>query len=255
MAKDKLADKANTQVSLELSFEEDGATFDGMTSEDLALPFLRLLTNMSPQIGEVDGANPGMIFNTATEELFDGDEGVTVVPCAYVRQYIEWAPRGQGGGGPVNIFPATSDILSKTHKEPGDNKDYLENGNYVETTANHYVLVLNNGRVPEPALVSMKSTQLRKSRKWNSMMTSVKMKGKNGNVFTPPMYSQEYRLKTSSESNDKGKWHGWEISRIGKIDNAELYHSAKAFAQSINDGDVKVKHADDAAKENSYDIF
>ena len=76
MAKDKLADKANTQVSLELSFEEDGATFDGMTSEDLALPFLRLLTNMSPQIGEVDGANPGMIFNTATEELFDGDEGV-----------------------------------------------------------------------------------------------------------------------------------------------------------------------------------
>ena len=74
----------------------------------------------------------------------------------------------------MNIFPATSDILSKTHKEPGDNKDYLENGNYVETTANHYVLVLNNGRVPEPALVSMKSTQLRKSRKWNSMMTSVK---------------------------------------------------------------------------------
>jgi hypothetical protein len=100
-------------------------------------------------------------------------------------------------------LPATSDILSRTHREPGDNKDYLDNGNYIENTANHYVMVINDEGLPEAALIVMKSTQLKKSRKWNSMMMSTKMLGKNG-PYTPPMYSQVYRLTTQGESNDKG---------------------------------------------------
>jgi hypothetical protein len=173
--------------------------------------------------------------------LFDGKKGIAVVPCAYVRQYIEWTPRGQGSGAPVHIYPATSDILSQTHKEPGDNKDYLDNGNYIENTANYYVMVIGTSGFPEPALITMKSTQLKKSRKWNSMMQSVKMAGKNG-LFTPPMYSQMYKLSTVAESNDKGKWFGWEVERTGPVESADVYNAAKTFAQSVGAGDVKVKH-------------
>jgi hypothetical protein len=161
-----------------------------------------------------------------------------------VRQYIEWAPRGSGTGAPLHIYPATSDILSKTRREPGDNKDYLDNGNYIENTANHYVMVLDANNVPSPALITMKSTQLKKSRKWNSMMAAVKIPGKNG-LFTPPMYSQIYLLTTQGESNDKGKWFGWEIERIGSVEDAGVYMAAKQFAQSINAGEVKVKHEGD----------
>ena len=256
--KKKVAEKKeNAVVELTNTFEQDSTTFDGMTTEDMALPFLRLLTNMSPQIGEVQGAQPGMIFNTATNELFAGDEGVLVIPCQYVRQYIEWAPRGGGTGAPVNIYPATSDILSKTHKEPGDYKDYLENGNYIEATANHYVLIVSDDRTPEPALISMKSTQLKKSRKWNSMMVSVKMKGSGGKMFTPPMYSQIYRLTTTSESNDRGKWHGWDIVRVGAVESAAVYEAAKAFSASIKDGEVDVKHESDdkGADGETHDLF
>lgn len=212
-----------------------------MGQEDLALPFLKILTNMSPEIGELEGAAPGMLYNNVTGELFDGKKGVVVVPCAYVRQYIEWSPRGSGTGAPVTIHAATSDILSRTHKEQGDSKDYLSNGNYIDTTANHYVLVCDDAGGYTHALISMKSTQLKKSRKWNSMMMSVKLDGKNGK-FTPPMYSQQYRLTVTTESNDKGKWHGWEIERIGTIEDAGLYQAAKQFAESINAGDVKVKY-------------
>jgi hypothetical protein len=221
--------------------QDAGAGFDGMTQEDYALPFLRLLTNTSPEVGEIDGAMPGMIYNTVTGKIYDGKKGIQVIPCAYVRQYIEWAPRGQGTGAPIHIHPATSDVLSKTHKEPGDNKDYLDNGNYIENTANHYVMVLDEDGVPSPALISMKSTQLKKSRKWNSMMQSVKMQGKNG-LFTPPMYSQIYQLTTVAESNDKGKWYGWEVERFGPVEDAGMYQTCKAFAQSVSAGDVKVKH-------------
>jgi hypothetical protein len=102
-------------------------------------------------------------------------------------------------------------------------------------------MVLDMDEVASPALISMKSTQLKKSRKWNSMMQSVKMQGKNG-LFTPPMYSQVYMLTTVAESNDKGKWYGWEIERYGPVESPSLYQSCKAFAQSVSTGDVKVKH-------------
>ena len=242
-------------TALAMNFEQDASGFETMGQEDLALPFLRILTNMSPEIGEVEGASPGMIYNSVTGELYDGKKGVQVIPCAYVRQYIEWSPRGQGSGGPVTIYPATSDILSRTHREPGDNKDYLDNGNYIENSANHYVMILDQNGIPNPALIVMKSTQLKKSRKWNSMMMSVKLQGQSG-LFTPPMFSQIYRLTIMSESNDKGKWHGWEIERVGGVEDAGIYEMAKLFALSINAGDVKVKHQDEnASEEKSHSHF
>ena len=252
MAKTALAEKTQgTALAIATAFEEDASSsFAGMNQDDFALPFLRLLTNTSPEVGEIDGALPGMIYNSVTGQLYDGKKGIQVIPCAYVRQYIEWAPRGSGSGAPIHIYPSTSDILSRTHREPGDNKDYLDNGNYIENTANHYVMVVDENGVPSPALIVMKSTQLKKSRKWNSMMQSVKLQGKNG-LFTPPMYSQLYRLSTQAESNDKGKWFGWEVERIGTVEDEGVYQIAKAFAQSVTSGQVKTKHEGEGAESAS----
>jgi hypothetical protein len=253
MSKNQVAVKEDKEYAVALgnAFEDDANSgFDGMGQEDFALPFLRLLTNTSPEVGVMDGAMPGMIMNTVTGELYNGKDGINVIPVAYVRQYIEWAPRGSGSGAPIAVYPATSDILSRTHREPGDNKDYLDNGNYIENTANHYVMVITDAGIPEPALITMKSTQLKKSRKWNSMLMSTKLMGKNG-PFTPPMYSHIYRLTSQAESNDKGKWFGWEIERIGPVENSDLYLAAKAFAQSVSSGEVKVKHTSDDAPAGS----
>lgn len=243
----KVKANATALTVLTSRFEEDAQSgFAGMNQEDFALPFLRLLTNTSPEVGSIDGAMPGMVYNSVTGELFDGKKGILVVPCAYVRQYIEWAPRGSGSGAPIAYFPSTSDILSKTHRVPGENKDYLDNGNYVENTANHYVMVLDASGIPSPALIVMKSTQLKKSRKWNSMMQSTKLMGKNG-LYTPPMYSQTYRLTTVKESNDKGQWFGWEVEHVGNVESEDVYFAAKAFFDSISAGDVKVTHSDESA--------
>jgi len=257
MAKNDVMVKAeNTAVALSIDYEGDASLgFDGMTQEDFALPYLKLLTGTSPELGEVDGAIPGMIFNSVSKDLYDGKKGIQVVPCAYLRQYVEWAPRGSGkGGGPVNIFPATSDILSRTSRQPGESKDYLENGNYIENTATFYVLVIHAEGYTTPVVISMKSTQLKKARKWNTMMMSTKMPGKGG-FFTPPMYSQIYRLSSQAESNDKGKWYGWEIERIGPIESSGIYQDAKAFAQKVSVGDVNVKHDSEFVETDSTTPF
>lgn len=238
----EIAVKNETPLALAGSFEADASKgFEGMNQDDFAMPFLRLLTTTSPLVAENEAARPGMVVNTVTGELYDGKQGITVIPCAYVRQYIEWAPRGKGPGAPINIYPSTSDVLTKTYRKPGESKDYLENGNYIEATATHFVMLVNSGGIGEPALIAMKSTQLKKSRRWNSMMQAAKMMGKNG-PFTPPMYSHMYKLTTVSESNDKGKWFGWEIEGLGPITDMALYTMARAFADSVNTGKVKVKH-------------
>jgi hypothetical protein len=73
------------------------------------------------------------------------------------------------------------------------------------------------------------------------MMMSTKMMGKP-TVLSLLLCTHLYRLTTQAESNDKGKWYGWEIERIGPIEDKSVYQAAKAFATQVNAGEVKVKH-------------
>ena len=223
-----------------------------MTQEDLALPFLKVLGQLSPEVNKrdgkyVDGAEPGMILNTVTNEVFDGAKGIDVLPVFYERKYVEWQDRGEGKGAPVAIHDASSDIMSQTTRDKSF-KDRLPSGNYLENTANHYVVVLGNS--PQTALISMKATQLKISRKWNSIMMGIKLQGKNG-LFTPPTYSHIYNLKTVQMSNDKGTWFGWEVSKVGPVSDQNVYGIAKSFADQVGKGDVQVKHGSDESKTDS----
>ena len=234
-------------------FEEDAAKGLGkIGQEDLALPFLKILGQLSPEVNKrdgkyVEGAEPGMIFNSVSGELYDGVKGIDVIPAFYKLEYIEWKDRGEGLGAPVAIYDSSSDIMSKT-KPDANYKDRLPNGNYIDKTASHFVIIL--GDSPSTALISMKSTQLKISRKWNSMMSGIKLKGKNG-LFTPASFSHIYRLKTTQMSNDKGTWFGWEVSKVGPITDQQLYQQAKSFSENISKGAVKAKHGESETKKDS----
>tara|TARA_Y200000002_G_scaffold51444_1_gene37187 strand:+ start:1216 stop:1977 length:762 start_codon:yes stop_codon:yes gene_type:complete len=234
-------------------FEEDAAKGLGkIGQEDLALPFLKILGQLSPEVNKrdgkyVEGAEPGMIFNSVSGDLYDGVKGIDVIPCFYKLEYIEWKDRGEGPGAPVAIYDSSSDIMSKT-KADANYKDRLPNGNYIDKTASHFVII--TGDSPSTALISMKSTQLKISRKWNSMMSGIKLKGKNG-LYTPASFSHIYKLKTTQMSNDKGTWFGWEVSKVGPITDASIYQQAKTFSDSISKGAVKAKHGEQKPAESS----
>jgi hypothetical protein len=223
-----------------------------ISQEDLALPFLKILGQLSPEVNKrdgkyVEGAEPGKIINTVTNQLFDT---LQVVPVFYKRQYIEWQDRGTSTGAPVAIHEADSDIVSQTTRGK-DYKDRLPNGNYLENTASHFVLTVGDN--PSTALISMKSTQLKVSRKWNSMMMGIKMQGKNG-LFTPPTYSHIYNLSTVQMSNDKGTWFGWDVAKVGPVEDKNVYDMAKAFAESVGKGEVQTKHENQEVKKASLDL-
>ena len=245
-----IANRENAGAVATTMFEADAnAGSQNISQEDLALPFLKVLGQLSPEINTRDakyikGTQPGMILNTVTGEYYDGEKGIQVLPVFYKRQYIEWQDRGESMGAPVAIHEVNSDLLSKVTRDKS-NKDRLPNGNYLENTASHFVVLL--GKTPTTALISMKATQLKVSRKWNSIMMGIKMQGKNG-LFTPPTYSHIYKLKTVQMSNDKGTWFGWDVSKVGPIEDKSVYAIAKNFAERVSKGEIKAKHGTEEPK-------
>ena len=137
-------------------FEADaGEGIANIKQEDLALPFLKVLGQLSPEVNtrdakHVKGAQPGMIINTVTSELYDGEKGIEVLPVYYKRQQIEWQDRGESKGAPVHIYDAGDDIPKTTRDKSF--KDRLANGNYLENTVSHFVVLL--GKTPTTALIS-----------------------------------------------------------------------------------------------------
>ena len=238
----EVAMKKENAVAVNMFEADADKGSQNMTQEDLALPFLKVLGQLSPEVNKrdgkyVEGAEPGMILNTVTNEVFDGTKGIDVLPVFYERKYVEWQDRGEGKGAPVAIHDASSDIMSQTTRDKSF-KDRLPSGNYLENTANHYVVVL--GDSPQTALISMKATQLKISRKWNSIMMGIKLQGKNG-LFTPPTYSHIYNLKTVQMSNDKGTWFGWDVTKVGPVTDKAIYDMAKSFADSVGKGEIQAK--------------
>ena len=254
-AKDVATKKKNEVATIDIEkFADQG--FENIDSKSLQLPFLKILGQLSPQVTAGDSkyiyaAKPGMIYNTVTDKLYDGNQGIQVIPAYYKFEYIEWADRGQeGSNAPRNIYPADSDVMSKTNRGD-DGKDRLESGNYIEETASHFVVVVEESMASE-ALITMKSTQRKKSKKWNSMMNMMQVPKKDGKgFFRPAPFTQQYRLKTVLEKNQLGSWYGWEITSEGLVKDESLVNRAYKFRQSLMSGSVKVKHGQEEASEKT----
>ena len=228
-------------------FADDVATgFDNMTQDDLALPYVRILGQLSAQVNEgdgkyIEGAKPGMIYNNVTHEIFDGKKGIKVVPCYYKKDYPEKSDKGDGNPLTVATHLPNSPII-KTGKREGA-KIRLPNGNYLEETASYYVMIETKTGGYTPALITMKSTQLNVSKKWNSMMKTIQIPDGKGGFAIPPMHGVVYNLASTLQKNDKGSWYGWVVTqdRIMGQDDKTLYLSAKDFAGNVSKGSVQTK--------------
>ena len=246
-----VVEKQTASTPMLSSLEEfAGAGAENITSKDVSLPFLKILTNNSPQVTQGDSkfvseARPGMVINSVLNKLYNGQDGFNVVPCFFKFEYVEWADRGtQNSVAPVNSYPADSDIMSKTTRGD-DRKDRLPNGNYIEPTHYHYVMMVDENDQPsETAVIVMKATQAKKSKKWNSMMLSQRRKGKSG-FFQPPTWSQIYKLRTVLEKNSLGSWFGWEVEHEKDIPNKTLMDAAMAFYETCKKGNAKVNLSED----------
>ncbi len=225
-----------------LADAEQGGGYEGITADDLAIPFFDILQSGSPQCkgaGKIDGAEEGKLFNSVTQAVYE--PGQRLIPCAYSKVYVEFVPRDSGGGFVKDHKSAG--ILENTEKDEKKRDVLTENGNHIVTTAQHFCLHLKEDGGFERVVIPMKATQLKKSRKWNTTQQSLQIVHK-GKKFKAPIYSHSYQLATKPENNDQGEWSGWVILAPQVIVEPEVYAAAKQFHDEVVAGKVKTgEHA------------
>jgi len=219
---------------------DSGMGLENIDKSDLALPFLKLLQSGSDETKKkhakyVEGAQAGMFYNTVTKKLYDGEKGIEVIPVFYKMTYPEWAPFERREGRPISNDRGAS-VMAETSQND-KNKDLLKNGNEIIKTANHFVII--NGERPEKALMTMKSTQLKVSRGWNSLIENqFEIDPKTNKSVPAPMFSRIFKLN-SVENSGSFTWHGYTIAMLRKVDDAGIYQMARDFHNSLKSAQSK----------------
>lgn len=231
--------ETNTAIAvMAADFAADaGLGMEGADKSSFAIPFLSILQGLSPQLETVDGAKPGLFINSITNEVF---KEVLVIPCAFQRRFLRWAPRAEGGGykgeyNPVDI--ETGKIAGVQTNAEG--RLMLENDE-LKDTRNHFVLMQTESGAWTGALLSLSSTQIKKSKRWMSLILGIEMRNAQGKPFNPPSFSHVYKLSAVKEENSKGSWWGLQVEKVEPVGDAELYAKAKAFHNSVSAGEVEV---------------
>lgn len=220
---------------------------------DVALPFISLLQSGSPQCKKSDkkyikGAEEGALFNTLTQQVVLGDEGLEIIPCAYEKILIEWRQRSAGGGFVTQY--AGDDPVQKTVTRDERGRPVLPNGNELKETAQYYVLYKNPVSDDwEQAILSMVSSNLKVSRGWNSRILGTRAKTSQGKMFTPAMFAHRYQLTTVAQAKGDDSWFIFKVDPVGPVKDRALYEAAKKFSLAVRGGEVKV--AQDAAQDET----
>lgn len=239
-----------------LDFSADvGGGIEGTDRESYAIPFLRVVQKDSPVVRKNDPAyqkeaEVGMLYNTVTQTLYDGDAGLIVLPAAYQRRFIQWAPRSSGGGFKGEHLPeeiaerrASEDLIMRTDSEgksflgSSDEKNYDK---YADTRS-HFMIVYEPTGALTQVNMSLSSTQIKKSKQLMSMLAAVRIKVK-GKTTTPPTWMNRVRVTTVFERNDQGSWYGLRFALEGFVTNAEAYDVAKNFHDTVLAGNVRTEH-------------
>lgn len=242
---------ATPTVDLAAVLKMAGAGQENITQEDTGTPRVSILQQMSPELDDIEGAKAGMILSKMDKHVWPGNTGIKALVCNYEKVYLEWQDRGTGSSAPVNIFQPKdrpADAVRGT-----DGKMRLPNGNYLEESANFYVLILDdNGKVPRTAVISMKGTQLKAARSWNYSLKNEFIQDPNTKQYHPaPTFMRIYNLTTLKTQNDKGSWYTWSVAKDEMLEDKNIFEFAVQFHQSIKAGEHTVKYDREETKEDS----
>lgn len=222
-----------------IDFSADtGSGFEEADASSFAIPFLRMLQATSGQCKKkdaayIEGAEEGDFLNTVTGEIYK--DGLTIIPCHYAHKYNEWAPDRGGFAGSHSAAEYVN--LRKEQRQDSKGAWFEANvatGNSLVDTREHYVIIVDGDKLT-PALMTISGTEIKKSKRWMTLMQGIKLNGQ-----TAPMFSQKYRLTSVGESNDKGSWAGIKVEHLCQVTSIEEYNAAKSFREMVRSGEAKV---------------
>ena len=248
MSDKQIAKKSSTDIanlSEDLILANAGKGLQNISNDDVTIPRLAIIQSGSPQRKKkdekyIEGSDEGMIFNTVTNELYK--DSLEVIPCGYRKTYVEWVPR-EKGGGLVAVHDSKPD---GSVTDPKTRKTMLGENQIVDT-AEHFVLVKTSEGY-SPAVLTMTSSNLGVSRKWNTLLKMKRINVK-GQTVEAPSFLFKFKLSTVEAENDLGNWHKYKIEELGQIESKDIFKEAEKLADSVSTGKVKASEPTEATAE------
>lgn len=224
---------------------EAGSGFEEADRDSFAIPFLRILQDLSPQCKRseaeyIEGAQAGMLFESAAKSLL---QECTVIPVHYRRTFIKWAPRSAGGGFQGEYGALSQEVTSAMRDGP---QLVDADGNIYQDTRLHYVLLMDGEQV-RPAVIAMASTAIKRSKEWMTRMESQKLRAPSGVTYTPPMHARAWKLSTVIERKNDNSWWTWKIEPAQWIREDSLREACNNFRNAVRSGGVKEKFEEEVS--------
>jgi hypothetical protein len=229
--------------------DDAGAGFEGVTSDDLSIPFLMVLQSNSPQVEDQDpkGAASGMLFNSVTRSLIaarydDNEAGMVFVPVYKQNSFVEWVP--DRGGFVAVHSPDEPEVKAAIAAIGGQVSGPIPFGdNELVQTVYVYGLTLDaEGKESQGfGVLPFTSTKLKPRRDWWTAMLTIK----GGKQI--PLFAHRVRIRTVKQENDKGKFYNLRIeplsgawgqgnSLIDPKTESQLLTDAKDFLGLVESG-------------------
>jgi hypothetical protein len=100
--------------------------------------------------------------------------------------------------------------------------------------------------------MSLKTTQLKTSRGWNSLMDNeVIVQQGTGKSIPAPAFSRIYHVK-SVENSGNFTWHGMTVSLVKPVDNAEIFSMAVEFNAALQKSNIAAASVETNKVESNY---
>lgn len=230
-----------------------GKGFEHQTKADQTIPFLGVIQSNSPIIETKAEARPGMLFNTVTQDVYDGATGLGFVPVDTREYFVEWKPRTLGGGF-VKMHERSSDLVTSiiSSQEFGKYKMIkgdLNSNDLVQTFYVYGILISPEG-FTTPIVVAFTSTKIRAYQNWMNKANGVQIKSPNGRILSGkkdlPLWNFRYRIKTIQQKNPKGTFYNYTVSFDAPTalesllsPKGALYLQAKEFYEFVSAGTIK----------------
>lgn len=240
-------------------FEEaashDTQVFD---QDQLIIPRITILQDLSPQVKvgnseHIEGARPGMIFNTVTGEVMTS---LVFVPAFFAVRHVAWKPRRNGGGlieaevDPEILIEANGWRRENAGKWIGRwtvaTKDGEEQVPVEVIKAGEWagIAIRDDGGLL-PVAISFPGSKAKVGKKINSTIDLAELPGKK-DFFKPLPYAHTFTLLTGTEPGPEGDFWNFVISQNGWTTNARAYNKAKDLREAIKSGEATVADVQDS---------
>lgn len=218
--------------------EDMGGGWENVTSRDFKIPIIRVLQQMSPEIDEenpkyVEGAKAGHIYNISTKEVYDGKDGIWLVPCAYHKKWVEFIPREKGGGY-VDEYEVDNVIVKTAKKsDKGTNKVIEETGNTLTETGYFPSLLVRDDGTYDQVVLIVSSSSWNFAKEWLNVMRKKVILDSSGKPSrgVPPFWSHMYKVGSKTVKNSQFSWKQFTLLEDKSLSNndIQLYLDAREF--------------------------